>query len=157
MSKDRLTEKSHWDEYWESYPLPAEVKHSPDHLLINEELKTFEKYLPKEGLSICEIGGAPGQYLAYFHKQFGFDITCLDYSEPGCAKTLENFEKLGIKGEVIQRDLFDKLDDLPGFDIVFSMGVVEHFEDVKPVIGKHLELAEARRIAHFRYAQFQRC
>ena len=140
MTKDRLTEKSHWDNYWETYPLPAEVSYSRDNLLINEELKTFEQYLPRENLSICEIGGAPGQYLAWFNKELGYKITCLDYSKPGCEKTLENFEKLGIHGDVINRDLFGELRDLPKFDVVFSMGVIEHFEDVKPVIGKHLEL-----------------
>ena len=64
MSKDRLTEKKHWDDYWENYPLPAEVKQSKDQLLLNEELKIFERYLPNKPLSILEIGGAPGQYLA---------------------------------------------------------------------------------------------
>jgi len=140
MANKRLTEKQHWDDYWRTYHLPVEIKKSPDTLLLNEELKIFEKHLPKKKLSILEIGGAPGQYLAFMHKQFGYDVHCLDYSEIGCEKTLENFSLLNIPVKVYHRDIFSEDLDLPQFDIVYSMGLIEHFEDVNPVIKKHLDL-----------------
>jgi SAM-dependent methyltransferase len=139
MANKRLTEKQHWNDYWRTFELPVEIKKSPDTLLLNEELKIFEKYLPKKKLSILEIGGAPGQYLAYMHKQFGYDVHCLDYSEVGCEKTLENFSLLNIPVKVYQNDIFSVNLNLPQFDIVYSMGLIEHFEDVNPVIKKHLD------------------
>lgn len=140
MNDNKLTEKEYWDNYWESIDLPIEVKKGKDNFLLNEELKIFEKFLPKKKLSILEIGGAPGGYLAYMHKQFGYEIHCLDYSEIGCEKTEENFKLLNIPGKVHNLDIFSEKVDLPLFDIVFSMGVIEHFEDVNPIIQKHLDL-----------------
>ena len=139
MIESTLTEKSYWDDVWHGVKLPAEIKRSDNNLLLNRELDVFEKYLPKEALSILEIGGAPGQYLAYFYKQFGYQIHCLDYSEAGCEKTLKNFEYLNIKGQVYHADLFSGELDLPKFDIVFSMGFIEHFTDLDLVVGKHLQ------------------
>jgi SAM-dependent methyltransferase len=155
MSNDRLTEKEHWDDYWKNFPLPAEVSPSNENLLLSAELRVFEKYLPKKPLSVLEIGGAPGQYLAWFHKNFGYKISCLDYSEPGCRKTLENFRMLGIEGKVIEKDLFTDLSDLPRYDIVYSMGVIEHFEDVRPVISKHLELLKPGGLMMFGLPNFR--
>ncbi len=142
MTNDKLTEKQHWDAYWSEFNLPVEVQKSNTNLLVNEELNIFEKYFPKKPLSILEIGGAPGQYLAYMHKQFGYKISCLDYSEVGCKKTIENFKLLNIPVNVYQQDIFSNLTNLPKFDIVYSMGLIEHFEDVSKVIEKHLDLLQ---------------
>jgi 2-polyprenyl-3-methyl-5-hydroxy-6-metoxy-1,4-benzoquinol methylase len=140
MANDKLTEKQHWDDYWSNVDLPVEIKKSDDTFLLNEELKVFTKYLPKKKLSALEIGGAPGQYLAYMHRQFGYSVSCLDYSEVGCEKTVENFKLLGIPVEVYHKDLFAKNLNMPQFDLVYSMGLIEHFEDVSGVIKKHLDL-----------------
>lgn len=140
MANDKLTEKQHWDDYWSNFDLPVEIKKSDDNLLLNEELKIFEKYLPKKPISIVEIGGAPGQYLVYMNRQFGYSVSCLDYSEVGCEKTIENFKLLGIPVEVYHKDLFAKNLNMPQFDLVYSMGLIEHFEDVAGVVKKHLDL-----------------
>ncbi len=139
MSNNHLTQIDYWDNVWKGISLPAEIRRSDNNLLLNKELDVFEKYLPKKTLSILEIGGAPGQYLAYFHKHFGYHVHCLDYSEEGCKKTKKNFEMLNIKGEVYHADLFSAEHKLPLFDIVFSMGFIEHFSDLQDVVGKHLQ------------------
>ncbi len=140
MTNNKLTEKKHWDNYWDKFQLPVEIKESKDKLLLNEELRIFKKFLPKEKLSVLEIGGAPGQYLVYLHKQFAYEVSCLDYSEIGCEKTRENFKLLDIPVNVYHKDIFSDLSDMPLFDMVFSMGLIEHFEDVKVIIKNHLDL-----------------
>lgn len=118
-----------------------EVKKSKDSLYLNEILNIFDTYLPKDNhLSILEIGGSPGQYLIYMHRQFGYKIHCLDYSEIGCVKTRENYELLNIHGEIYQQDLFSEHHNLPLFDIVYSLGFIEHFSNLSLVIEKHLGL-----------------
>ena len=89
---------------------------------------------------MLEIGGAPGQYLVYLHKQFGYKVSCLDYSETGCEKTRENFKLLDIPVNVYHKDIFSDLSELPLYDVVFSMGLIEHFEDVKVIVNNHLKL-----------------
>lgn len=140
MTKDKLTEKKHWDTYWENFTLPSEITESTDNLLLREELKVFKKYLPKGKKTVLEIGGAPGQYLVYFYKQFGYEVSCLDYSEIGCEKTKENFKLLDIPVKVYHKDIFSDLSGIPKFDVVYSMGLIEHFNDVSIIIKRHLDL-----------------
>ncbi len=140
MSADKLTDKSYWDDYWQKYQLPLEIKKSEKNPYLNEILNTLDKYLPKiENLSVLEIGGSPGQYLVYLHRNFGYSIACMDYSPIGCQKTRENFTLLGIDGQVYEADLFKEKSSIPQFDIVYSLGLIEHFKDFDQVIERHLE------------------
>lgn len=142
MKQNRLTERENWENYWDKLELPAKIKKTKKSLYLNEILKIFDRFLPQnDNLSILEIGGAPGQYLAYMSNNFHYKIYALDYSDIGCRKMKENFSLLGLKGIVYQKDLFsDDISDLPLFDIVYSLGFIEHFQDLDRVIDKHLEL-----------------
>ncbi len=137
--QDKLTEKQYWDNYWRNIELPQVIKRETSASNIQAELDVFERYLPKNKLSILEIGGAPGQYLAYFHKKFGYEISCLDYSSIGCEKTRENFKLLNIPCKIYQGDLFSEDLQLPKFDVVCSFGFIEHFTDLTGVVGNHLK------------------
>lgn len=141
MNDTSLTDEKFWNEYWENVSLPSEIKRTEGELLINILLDTFDKHLPKsKGSTILEIGGSPGRYLAYMHKRFGYRIHSLDYSEIGYKKTIENFQLLNLPVEIHNKDLFSDLSNLPKYDIVYSLGFIEHFYDLDLVIGKHLEL-----------------
>jgi SAM-dependent methyltransferase len=143
MSKNdtKLTDIDFWDSYWEKYQLPLEVRKGKQSPFISELLKIFDRYLPRdENLSILEIGGSPGQYLAYIYKTQGYQLNCLDYSKIGCEKTRENLNLLGLEGNVYECDLFAESLNLPKFDIVFSLGFIEHFSNSTQVIEKHLQL-----------------
>lgn len=107
---------------------------------LDEILGVFDRYVPKGKLDVLEIGGAPGRYLACMARTFGHNVSCLDYSEVGCRKTLENFKMLKIDGNVMKADLFNLKDGQgPDFDLVYSLGLVEHFEDMVGVVRRHLE------------------
>jgi len=141
MKKNGLVEQAWWDRYWGEINLPAEVKRTRRNSSLNEIIGTFDRFFPKDSnLSILEIGGAPGQYLAYFANRFHYKIASLDYSGIGCEKTKENFKILNLNGVVYQRDLFSDISDLPLFDIVYSLGFVEHFSNLEQVVEKHLKL-----------------
>lgn len=136
---ERLTTCATWDQRWDKIQIPSEFQIGGHSLIMTEILRTVDRWLPKQpGLSAMEIGGAVGQYLAFMHRHFGYDIHCMDYSPVGCGKTEENFRRLGIPGQVRQSDLFSESPAKPEFDIVYSMGFVEHFTDLDDVIGRHL-------------------
>lgn len=140
MKLNQLTTPQEWDRYWDQMKLPAEVTKGKD-LYINEILEIFDIFLPKnENFSILEIGGAPGRYLAYMARNFHYKVCVLDYSEIGCKKAKENLQLLNIPGVIFKKDLFSDLSDLPKFDIVYSLGFIEHFSDLETTINKHLEL-----------------
>ena len=141
MAGGQLTSSADWDEKWDRKPLPAAVDRATAGLYVQAILDVFDRYLPADPQrSILEIGGAPGQYLVYMARHFGYSIHCLDFSRVGCQKTEENWRLLGLPGQVYCRDLFAPDLDLPQFDIVYSLGVIEHFAELSGVIERHLLL-----------------
>lgn len=136
-----LTDAAYWDRYWDGVKLPKEHRRTPRAYYLNAILDVFDRFLPRDAsLSAAEVGGAPGQYLAYIHRSLGYRVTCIDYSANGCRKTIENFRLLGIPGEVIHADLMAERTDLPTFDVVYSLGLIEHFVDRVSVVEKHARL-----------------
>jgi SAM-dependent methyltransferase len=87
-----------------------------------------------------EIGGAPGHYGAYFTKYHGYRASIIEYSDIGCRKARENFQMLGLDVTVYERDFLSDLSDLPRFDVVMSLGFIEHFDDVADVLRRHVSL-----------------
>ena len=78
-------------------------------------------------------GGARGSlYLALR----GLDVTCLDSSSEAIALAKRNFAQFGTAARFIQADFMKA--DLPAnsFDCAMSYGLLEHFEDVRPIIGR---------------------
>jgi SAM-dependent methyltransferase len=138
---DALTDREYWDNYWQNVQLPAEAARRPGDTHWNSILDTFDDTLPRNpALSVAEIGGSPGQYLAYLHRTFGFRITSIDYSHVGCEVTAENFRLLGIPGHVIEADILEPVLTEPRFDLVYSLGLIEHFEDPAEIVAAHVRL-----------------
>jgi SAM-dependent methyltransferase len=135
------TAASYWDHYWSQVTLPKEYRHTPRAHYLNAILDVFDRWLPAgAGQAAAEIGGAPGQYLAYLHRSRGYRVTCIDYSGTGCAKTVENFRLLDIPGDVVRADITADVSELPAFDVVYSLGLIEHFTDRHRVVANHARL-----------------
>ncbi len=132
QTPNNITNEAHWEEYWKNYRfenVPREV--------------VFEKYMIKltRGSSCIEIGGFPGTFAAYFYKRGIRDVTILDFHMDECiVRELE--EQNGLPQntiQCIQADLFDYTPDR-NYDIVFSLGFIEHFQNTKDVIERHVNL-----------------
>ena len=136
-----LTGAAYWDRYWSGVTLPREHRHTPRAHYLNAILDVFDRWLPEDGdMTAAEIGGAPGQYLAYLHRSHGYRVACIDFSDIGCAKTVENLRLLGIPGDVIRADITADVGDLPDFDVVYSLGLIEHFAERGRVVANHARL-----------------
>lgn len=142
MNKQELTEEEYWDGRWERLKLPVEITKDNARAVTREMMNVFEMYLPKQnGLRILEIGGAPGKWLAYFKKHFHYDINAIDYSGTGCQKMRENFALLHLEAKIYRSNILtDDLSGLTPFDIVYSLGFIEHFQDLSVILEKHLEM-----------------
>ena len=104
-------------------------------------LDVIDRHLPAGGASVLEVGGAPGGYLAYIHRRCDCRCAILDYSSSGCALARENFKALGVELDVYQRDLFAA--GLPNhFDFVYSLGLIEHFDDFGAVVAAQAKLVK---------------
>jgi len=100
----------------------------------------MEEHLPRNSeLSFLEIGCHPGSWLWYFNELFGYKVSGVEYVEWCAAETQEALEASGVSAEIIHADFFDISgpDCSRQWDIVFSAGFVEHFDDVTDVIQRH--------------------
>jgi len=142
LEKEQLTEKKYWDNHWNKVRLPIIIEPKTKHPINKEVIRAFEKFLPKKKLSAVEIGGAPGQFVAYLNKYHGYKTSVIEYSDIGCRKTKENFDLLGLDVNVYKQDFFGDFSDIPPFDIVMSMGFIEHFNDLEEVFRRHVKLLQ---------------
>jgi SAM-dependent methyltransferase len=125
---------AYWDDVWrsaqpEKYPGPIFSCH-----------RIYDRYLPREpGLRFLEVGCVPGNLMVYFAKHFGYSVDGVDYSNAG-ALVEHTLELNGVPGRFFHADVFTFEPDR-GYDIVFSSGFVEHFDDPVAPVRRHAELA----------------
>ncbi|TMH37999.1 MAG: class I SAM-dependent methyltransferase [Betaproteobacteria bacterium] len=135
--------RGYWDSSWEAEkrlpeafdPAVKGVRslfRRPFHRFIDDCVRR----VAAPGSSLIEIGCGRSQLLPYFAKQFGLRVAGLDYSPIGCDKARQILRRERIDGEIYCGDLwtFDAFPS-PGYDLVFSFGLVEHFENTAAVIG----------------------
>jgi 2-polyprenyl-3-methyl-5-hydroxy-6-metoxy-1,4-benzoquinol methylase len=141
MNVERLSSKEHWDSVLSGALLPRihtariynyyVVMKFVDEILRREKKKTF-----------LEIGCGSSGWLPYFARTYGFTVSGIDYSDIGCRLAEENLRMQGIPfDEIICQDLFEWRSEKK-YDVIFSYGVVEHFEQPERVIKicyDHLE------------------
>lgn len=137
----------YWDDLWADPDLPEPVDHT-DTDFRNRQDQVAAEYLHgclgdlKPGSRLLEVGCARSPWLPYFARRYGFSVTGLDYSEPGCAAERKVLERADVDGEVIEADMFDPPPELLGsFDAVVSFGVVEHFAKTASALSALRSLA----------------
>jgi hypothetical protein len=144
MDAAPLTTPAYWDEKWLGLSLPVLAGSDPADLLTIPILRELVRHVdPKPGTRVLEIGGAPGGLVARLVREFGVTATSVDVSEEGCRKTRENLEILGIDATVVCADALTWEPPDEPFDLVISLGVVEHFMDLDAVFAAHARLASA--------------
>jgi 2-polyprenyl-3-methyl-5-hydroxy-6-metoxy-1,4-benzoquinol methylase len=79
---------------------------------------------------LLELGCGGSTMLPYFHKNFGFDVAGLDYSEQGCELAEQICLQNDCKAQIVCADLFSVPPEMrQAFDVVVSFGLAEHFAD----------------------------
>lgn len=76
-----------------------------------------------------EVGCGRGSLSSYF-ADAGWDAWLLDYSGAGLASARNAFEANGHRGQIVQGDANQLPLKSATFDVTFSVGLLEHFEDV---------------------------
>jgi SAM-dependent methyltransferase len=132
-------------DYWETKWSRADHRtHSQDLQWISRDhaYSSFDRLLravlPHSSTKrFIELGSGPGRWLIYFHKRFGYQVEGCDYSPVSCAQARQNLAQAGIPG-TIRYGSFLELQEQ--YDIVFSGGVIEHFENPGELVERFARL-----------------
>ena len=132
---NELTDRKFWANYWESKQgLAFKV---PVGYTFHKILTTVVK---KNGVKTAiELGGFPGYYAIFLKKYFDVKATLFDYYiHPLILEDVLKANELNKNDvNVIEGDLF-KYEPTQQYDLVLSAGLIEHFEDTKDIIARHI-------------------
>jgi 2-polyprenyl-3-methyl-5-hydroxy-6-metoxy-1,4-benzoquinol methylase len=131
-----LSTQSYWDEVLAGAALPR--INSPKAYHYRVTMKYIDKYISSGNYrTLLEIGCGSSGWLPYFAKKYNLKVSGLDYSDVGCRLAEENLKMLNINyGEIICNDLLaSECTGGKKYDIIFSYGVIEHFEEPEKIIG----------------------
>ena len=134
-----LLPKEYWQHVWGGAKLPRTVRPGA----IPDLNALFRRFLPsqREPVRLLEAGCAPGRWLHYFAKHFGYTVTGLEYVSQACELTHRNLALLDTPARIVNADLFDYVPEEGPFDVVISVGLVEHFVDLDAVVERLIRLA----------------
>jgi 2-polyprenyl-3-methyl-5-hydroxy-6-metoxy-1,4-benzoquinol methylase len=134
------TTREHWDRAHATAPrmrLPSRW------VVTTRDIQGLLRRQISPGMQVMEIGCAPGKQLAYVAKMLGAKVSGIDYSAVGVRYSEALFKALGIDGDVRCEDMFSSSFSKGAFDVVYSIGVVEHFDDPTEVIELHAQFLRA--------------
>ncbi|WP_423147491.1 class I SAM-dependent methyltransferase [Rubrolithibacter danxiaensis] len=131
-----LTNREFWSKYWESktdlaFPV------SRNYLFHKQLEKIISNNTIKNAI---ELGGFPGYYAIFLKKHFGIDSTLLDYFvHPTILNEVLRANGLTTQDiKIIENDLFN-YQPQQQYDMVLSCGLIEHFNDTKDIIERHIQ------------------
>lgn len=132
---NKITDRKFWQDYWKGYQ-PKLITT----ILFQDIFASF----PSGNQTFIEIGGFPGNFSIYFRKFKKYQVTMLDYFVDykiiSKALRINSLDQKAIK--IIEADFLNYQPDNQ-YDIVFSAGFIEHFDNPEIVVKKHLELLKS--------------
>lgn len=132
---ERLTTSEFWDSCYEERVLtPFNDKDWRNFVPI--QLASTLEALGLDGKKICEVGGGDAQLTAYFAKKYPKSkYSIVDFSSKGCKLAAQRSIKENVNISIYQEDVFFPTESISGvFDVVLSLGVVEHFIDLSSIM-----------------------
>jgi SAM-dependent methyltransferase len=134
---------------WRRWPLSRLRVFLTPYVRPYEETVLWDRLYPRflsrtAGLKAVEIGSAPGTFLVDLARRFGVDPYGIEYAAAGVEINREVFRRHGVPADhVIHDDFFsDRLHARyrEHFDVVVSRGFIEHVDDPRGAIERHLNL-----------------
>ena len=137
MSSNEKTGLGHWESAWAARPrlsFPSGIDVGTRNVL-----RLLKGYL-HPGIRYVEIGCAPGKILSWVGREVGAPVSGVDYSPTGAETARWLCGGLGIDADIRCEDAIQTSFPARSFDLVFSCGLIEHFEDPAPMVTAHVAL-----------------
>ncbi|MDB4856696.1 class I SAM-dependent methyltransferase [Gammaproteobacteria bacterium] len=94
-----------------------------------------------QGKRVLEVGAGRGSLSSYF-SEAGFDCTLLDLSPDVIEIAKKIFSNNNLLAEFLVGDAYNLDLEDNSFDLVFSIGVFEHFEDIATPIKEQIRILD---------------
>ena len=107
--------------------------------LFSEIMKNTPEY--SKGKRVLEIGCGRGSLSCYFSDS-GYDCTLLDLSESVLDVAKDIFDKNKLKAKFIVGDANNLEIPNNSFDVIYSIGLLEHFDDVRTTISEQIRVLD---------------
>ena len=137
MSGNEKTELGHWESAWAARPRLRFP--SGNDVGTRNVLRLLKGYL-RPGIRYLEIGCAPGKILSWVGREVGAPVCGVDYSPTGAETARWLCGGLGIEADIRCEDATQTSFPARSFDLVFSCGLIEHFENPAPMVEAHVAL-----------------
>ena len=131
-----LTDKAFWKGYWDQRDVRVSIGNK---YLFHKLFREFCQGGKIE--SSIEVGGFPGYFSVFLAKHLDVKPTLLDfYIDSEKVQQLCEFNGLSSdRIELIEHDFLSYESDRQ-YDLVFSCGLIEHFENIEELIDRHIDL-----------------
>lgn len=137
MSTSRLTTAAYWEQTYAAGGLARLQTGGFRNHCSRRIVEKLEEWIGADS-RVLEIGAGNSAVLTFLANRHAgrAQFTGLDYSENGCAMLEARSRAEGVTVDVIKADMFDPANAAIGrFDLVYSLGVVEHFADLAVVLA----------------------
>jgi len=137
----RLTDLAYWDENWWNRKRPQRLTwfyRDMDY----ETVRLLAGKAKHDRVRALEVGAGGSRILPYLARKFGFEIFGSDFSLAGCRLARANAALQGVPLRTVCEDLFQSSLAPESFDLVYSAGLVEHFDDTRAAVKEHFRLTK---------------
>jgi 2-polyprenyl-3-methyl-5-hydroxy-6-metoxy-1,4-benzoquinol methylase len=139
----KLTGEAYWDDFWDvQVPVVVDYGFQNDRVIA----RAIKEIVPVADYDrqVLEVGCAPGKWLVFLNRELHYLVDGCDYSRVGVAKTLDNLFHCGVASsqrQVIMCD-FTNTAILHLYDVVYSLGFLEHFDNPIAILEHQLTLVK---------------
>lgn len=133
-----LTDVQYWEREWWVRERPRKLRVYRDFDF--ETVRLLRSAAGDGALRVLEIGAGGSRVLPYLARKDSHKVFGSDFSFRGCQLLRANLVLEGVEGDVVCEDLFNSALRDGTFDVVYSSGLIEHFEDTTAVIQQHLRV-----------------
>lgn len=91
---------------------------------------------------VLEVGCAPGKYLLWCAVIGQADVSGIEYAPKSHQQTVDLFRQMDVPADLRREDFFASTFYPASFDMIYSLGLVEHFtgEKLREVVRRHVDL-----------------
>ncbi len=137
MEQHTLMPHAHWDGTYQrdaAAPISSRPRSYIQRIIAQAIAKCLRLAHPRR---ILEVGCGDSIWLSWLASLSNAAITGLDYSPRGCRLVEDRLAQAGRKGRVICGDLLTiAANDVGQHDLVYSLGLIEHFTNLDHVLGR---------------------